>query len=625
MARRDLDDDGRKKSAREDQARQEEQEQERQEELERQQDQAQARDAAQDALGNQGVMEMMGVVSTKAGEAGQGADHLERKDTEEIGVDYGGDDVPADAPITMEDLVRSWNPSTQRGQDKEPFREGVGTEDLPDPDPAILKALGPLPALRARDGVFLSAQAAALDPAPVVLTAARLAGGGPLHRVLAFLTAPVRPPLVDPRVVVVRARALAFAALASEATLEALPASDRAPARTFARFLLELASRRRILAEVLDHVAEQKLQLPMAVQLVEPLLATLPTDAPEQPVSPSVEQIEHLRATLQHLTPRTTAATLVPELPAAAAAADPDDDDPLGLDELLAQGHRPDPLAGTYEHLLAAAEKIAVAASRTRVDAAAAVLAVGSVLGPATCRPLAARAAAELDAEAGRALQLLVEVARAIQQRSVPPPGIRNGLRRAAKAVDVCWTQFCGWLAGAVASTVPPPPGLQLPPLLTDDALGRALLEGRTDDARAALAGETHLDAVTARALLARGPDAAEEWHRAAALARAAGRPALARLVDLWAVLAAPRDRGRTLGQALRVQQEAFAAGDDLAFAAVTLALLDLGHRSRPDRVAAQRLEACRRIVALGPTAGLAVLVRWTPDEADPAGDTLAP
>jgi hypothetical protein len=620
VARRDPDDPGRKKSLRENEQKQDEElEQLQEQERDRQQDQQQTRDAAQDALGNQAVQEMLGVVSAKAGEAGQGADLAERKDTEAIGVDYGGDDVPADAPITMEDLVRSWNPTTARGQDKDPFREGTGTEDLPPPDPALVEALGPLPPLAVRDAVFLSAEAAALDPGGLVRTAVRLAHATPLARCVGFLAAPARGALVDRRVVVVRARALAFAALLAEVAAESAPAEQRAELRSEHRFLLEVATRRRVLPELLEQVAEQKLQLPMAAALVAPGLSGLVADTPSGR-SPSVEQIEHLKATLLELAPRVGAGSLVPELPPAApAAASTEDDDPLGIDAILADGFTVDPLGPQYDQLLAAAEKLAVACTKLRVEAAGAILVVASVLGSATSATLARRAAAELDAEAARVLQLLVEIARAIQQRAVPPAGVRNGLRRAAKGVDLAWNQLCAWLSGVVSAVIPPPAALALPPLPVDDALGAALSEGRADDAHALLSG-LQGTGVAARLLVAPvGPDTALECHRVATLARAEGRPALARLIDLWALLGAGSGGARLLGQALRVQQEAFQTADDLSFAVVTHLLLDLTARSRPDRVRAQHLEACRRLAPFGPTAGLALLSRWVPPD-EPEG-----
>jgi hypothetical protein len=626
VPRRDPDDQGRKKSVRDTE---QEQEQEQEQEKELHQDQQQSRDAAQDAVGNQAVQDMMGVVTAKAGEAGQGADLAARKATEEIGIDYGGDDVPADAPITMEDLVRSWNPTTTRGQDKEAFRDALGTEELPEVDPALSEALGPLPPLRVRDAVFLSAAATALDPGPTLRTAVRLAGASALARVVRWFAGPPRVPLVDPRVVVVRARALAFATLLAESTCEAVPAADRALLRPMHRFLLELAAQRQVLQELLDKVAAEKTLLPLAADLVQLGLPGTPEPAGSGQ-SPSVEQIEHVKATLLEWLPRVPAATLVPELPPAATPgpAVEDDDDPLGLDALFGRTETTDPAGPQYDSLLAAAEKLAVASARTRVEAAAAVLATTSVLGTATASSLARRAARELDAEAGKVLQLLVEVARAIQQRAVAPPGVRNGLRRGAKGVDLCWTQFCGWLTGVVAHAIPPPPALALPPLPKDTELDQALTEGSRAAARAAIPVSAAPEVQVARLLLADlGPTTAEDAHRVAAGARAAGRPALARLVDLWVVVAAAEDRGRALGMALRVQQEAFVAGDDLAFAVVTHVLLDLTVRTRPDRVAAQHLEACRRLHSLGPTAGLALLTRWSPREENAAEDrdTLAP
>ncbi|MEQ1507951.1 MAG: hypothetical protein ABMB14_37330, partial [Myxococcota bacterium] len=96
----------------------------------------QARDAAQDALGNQGVAEMLGVSAPRPGEAGFASDARSAR-TESQGPQLGGDDVPDDGPLTLDDLVRSWNPTTRKGQDTDADALDP-LEELPPEDEALL-------------------------------------------------------------------------------------------------------------------------------------------------------------------------------------------------------------------------------------------------------------------------------------------------------------------------------------------------------------------------------------------------------------------------------------------------------------------------------------------------------
>ena len=71
-------------------------------------------------------MDLSWIVSLPAGMSVEPAE----RDQEEEGVSYGGDDdLPADGPLTVDDLLRSWNPGTKRGQDSaDAYRNDLGLE-----------------------------------------------------------------------------------------------------------------------------------------------------------------------------------------------------------------------------------------------------------------------------------------------------------------------------------------------------------------------------------------------------------------------------------------------------------------------------------------------------------------
>ncbi|MCA9494985.1 MAG: hypothetical protein KC621_33890, partial [Myxococcales bacterium] len=214
MARPDPNDDLRKK-----QLPQQEQEEEQELEQQQEQQQEQQRDAAQDQLGNQEIATLLGLGGVKAGEAGQGTDVILRNESgDKDGADYGGDDAPSDAPIEMEDLVRSWNPGIRRGQDAPKFVETMPTGELAEEDEELLRELDEDPVEPLEDlpdGIGLSPQVVLRDPTPLVRAAVRLSDGSLLHRTWAHLLVPAAPALVDPhgRLVTTRARVLALTQL----------------------------------------------------------------------------------------------------------------------------------------------------------------------------------------------------------------------------------------------------------------------------------------------------------------------------------------------------------------------------------------------------------------------------
>ncbi len=615
MARPDPSDLDRKKRA-------PEQEQEEEQELEQKVESAQEqqRDAAQDALGNQEVSALLGLGGgVKAGEAGVGTDTLMRPEhAEKDAVDYGGDDLPPDAPIEMEDLVRSWNPGTRRGQDAPKFVEQMPTGALDDEDPELLAALDAHPpAPRERGpGVRLSVEAVLRDPTPLVRQARRLSDGSPLHRAWLALLDPTARCLVDPhgRLPLVRARVIALAKLLVEDALRASPRPEDTLA--FATSCLELSVRGPFVDRVNDDVRTRELKLPATVDLVKATLERLPA----QPItgrSTSVEVIEQVRALLDDLAPQVPASSWLVALPT--AEEHPPEDDPLGLDGLLASltGGLPDPAQGVHDAALESAEKLAAGCARLRTDAAAWLLALADVLGPRTSPEALGRVASQVDLEVPKVLQLLVEIARAIRQRAVPPAGLRNGLKRAAKSLDLAFTHVAGWVAGALVGCAGTDPSVALPPLATSDPLSSALAERRPAEALPWLEARARDDLGRAAVVLLRAAAGEVDVPATAALADALrrARPALAAALDVVAVSAAARaGGGQDLAQELA--ERAFEAGDDLILAVASQVEIDLAE----DRAAA-RWAAVWRVASFGAGAGRTLLLRhvWPEDEDDRA------
>ena len=423
MARTDRRGESRKKSPEETPRRGQQQEEEA-EQVEVEVEQQQARDANQDRLGNQGVVELLGIPTVKPGQAGLAVEgHRDRDEENELLL--GGDNVPPDGPLTLEDLVRSWNPTTRRGQDTP--EQALGRPDgLPPEDEALLAAVRAdrspieLPASFAPDATIQPSEVAiASDLGPFVRQAARWGSGSVLHRAWARLLSPPAGALADPhgRMVFVRARASALATL--------LVADAWPRATPLVSFTLELACRADRVDEALDQVRASETRLPQAGRVLAPLLEGLPegTAAP-RPLPPSA--VAQLEAALGDVLAVTSAATLLPSM--SEPAPDEPDDDPLGIAALLADltGGAPDPLAGVYDAGLQAAEKLAGACSRLRVHAAGTLAAVGSVCAPWTAgTPTAAlvEVAATLDRDIGKVLQLLVEIGRAIRDGRCRPRG----------------------------------------------------------------------------------------------------------------------------------------------------------------------------------------------------------
>jgi hypothetical protein len=648
MSRRDRNDPQQRKRQRDEDPQQEQEEQaEQAQELERKQEQA--RDAAQDQLGNQGVAAMLGVASVKPGEAGFALDAIQNREQESEGLQLGGEEPPPDGPLTLDDLVRSWNPTTRRGQDTPDQSLGLYSA-LPEEDAELLAAVAsgqgppgaepmPLQPSTALDPLVQPLPEALLeDLGPVVRQALRLSEGTLLHRTWARAASPAAPLLTDPRGRLLHTRART-AALAGLLALDGLAHRGISLAASpLVLFLLDLSARSRCVDEALDQVRASQVRLPLARDVLAALLDGLPSGPVElRPLGPGSAQ--HLQATLAELLSLPPPASLVPSLVEPDPDPDDPDDDPLGIDRVVegVLGPKADPLAGIYDAQLQAAEKLAGACARLRVHAAGMLLAVArSASSWSSGAPAQALlgVAQEVDRGVGETLQLLVEIGRAIQRRAVPPPGVRNGLRRVARSLEQLTGQIPGWVVPVVGGVVPQ--STDLPPLVPEpaDPLAQAWAEGEPSTALAwllAQGGEAleRQAAVTfTRASAGARAGLAPELLGATERAREGGRPMLAAALSVCAGAALLQGEAQqsALRWAERDMEAAAARRNGIWLAAAALVALDL-HELQGDPEAAARLRyrAARACWLLGARAALSVLLRWRPprdddEDEEPAG-----
>ncbi len=595
----------------------------------------QLRDTQQDQLGNQEVASMLGIPTMAPGSAGLGVEGDDRDF--DLGIDFGGDDddaLPNDGPQTLADLVREWNKGTKRGRDTTAFVEPMPVEDLPPPDHALaarIKADPVSPDLPPADSIDPLLQPSdtviAGDMGAWLREAIRWSGGELPHRTLAHAVLPVAPPLLDPhgRVFLARARAATIATLMMRDG-QVLRRSPTPAVTAFVDVCLELAGQKHTVLDVWWRAQQAQLKLPVGVEVLQGELS-----GRRGGPGPSVElphpAHEHVVMVMDDLVDLPSAATLVPYVPELERDV-PEDDDPLGLDDILESftSPRADPLESLYATVLHGAERLASAVARTRVRFAG--------LGRALCdvgdqwitgAPVDAVLAlvAHADEQSGRILKLIVEIAQAARRRSVDPQGIRNGLRRAARMLDKLvrtTLRSMASLVGGILHAVPTVPEVFVPD--PDDPLVGAWADGNPAEAIAWLRRQS------------------PGWDREAAIlfTRVGAGEAAASLADPLLALAAARDARPHLAEAARViagscllwserHAEALAVGErhvelgrarrnGLLMATGALLAMEV-HQRRGEQEA---LDALRYRVAkdawhMGHRAAFTLLMRWHPAE----------
>lgn len=621
MSRRDDQDRKERRRNSPNRERDEEQEVELEEGQEKKKEAESEHSRQQNQLGNQGVQALLAAQGAGAKGQGTGKGGVEseqirkKKAHEKEGQDYGGEADPADAPLTEWDLVRDWNPVTTSPSDRTAFHEPMPDSQLPDEDAALRARLPPLAAEPTEGDLQPTVTAVIGAFSGWSRGVSRWATLGPTWPAVAFVARRSAPLLQDPggRVLLLRSRTAALSTLALGAYR--FPPTSR----PWLRSLLEIEARDGHVREAARKLGKPD-ELPTAVKLFDALVpapqddtevAPEPVELPPGPLAAWLTVVEHLAALEDP-------SGLVPQLVAPSEDED-DPDDFLGLDALMAEmtGGPKDRAEPVFRTAIQAAEKLAGATTLTRVRAAglAALLheAAGELGGPTRA---AWRALVDVaDKETQRVLQLLLEVARAAQKRTVPPPGLQNGLRRSATALQRARRAITTRSGQLWATAVHAPPELGFDPeagapwvtgdlealaALPRDAVGELFYSlTRVVDAEAML---PKLDAARR---------AATDGRIAAALGVALGAVAL-RLdqIDLVDRLAASQaDIARRAGNGVLLADAALLAIE---------AALRRGDLPRIDQIKAG---AASELARRGQPAGLTLVLRWGPP-AEELGDT---
>jgi hypothetical protein len=469
MARRD-DLDRHERADRGRQAQQEQQQEQEQEGVEQQQPEH-AR--LQDQLGNAAIAAMLG--SGGAGLSGTGLEvepARRRRAPEKPTPELGGDDDPVDVdgPLTFDEALAGVNTRASKGDDRPTFVDPMPDDVLPPEDPAFLdEVAGVRDAPRPPPTALLDAL---VQPS---VDAIRLglrdwaAGAGPFAPAsdvwaLALDVALRSPPLLqdpDGRVGLARSRvgAIAVAALMAGPALSG-PATPGDAA--FVDLVLEIRARAHRMRTVAAFTAQEDPNgLPLARDV---FLAHCPPAAGDSvPREPSENGGALLEGALFDLLDLPDPAELVP--PMREADAQEEDDDPLGLDAVIAEhtGEVPDARQALFDLAVQSAERLAMAAATTRVRlAGAAVVVAEAATDWSVGAPIDRLEAlvAKVDTDVADTLGLLVDVARAAQRRTVDRDGLHNGLRRAARGLRRIQRNTAEELGRIAAGVLPPGEGL---------------------------------------------------------------------------------------------------------------------------------------------------------------------
>lgn len=611
------------------------QEQEQEVTQEQNQEQEQQRDRSQNTLGNQAIAAMLNARADPAGaddEGGSGQSIRKRRPHEKEGQDYGGDDVIDDVPITLEDLSQSWARPVKRSEDRPRFIEPMPDDDLPPEDPAWLDQVyeapysGPFHRIQTIDALLQpSASIVARSMSGWCRAATRWAMPDLSWRSLAALLHQNAPVLQSPDARVLPAR-VAVGALAS-CLLAECPAVRRRPTietGAIIEFCLELEGRSHRVDNLLNELDELRSKLPRASDL---LGDRLPESHGFLHLKPAHgDDVRALERALDVLVYWEPLAATVPELEPPEPV-DTSEEDPLDLDAILQAntGGPGDPLDPLYKAAIHTAERLAGAASITRLRWVAAACLVAEVAQLWTGCPRAnlLQIARGLDTKIDEILKLLLEVARAAQTRSYQPRAIRNGLTRTARLIEEARSTFIEDLATLCVNLLPGPARLQLLPELHPDPLAEAIAAGQPAESLpwlASLPPDLDRDAAVFFVRSLAGQDletlrteAQELRHRS--LHEQAPGPLSTALTVVLAhahLHLGELEPCRTLAEDLRTVGRARRNGLLIAEGA----LLDMEALVRLDRLEEahqSRLQAGRLCLDLGARGALSLLARWTP------------
>jgi len=449
----------------------------------------------QNQIGNSGLAAILADQQQGHDGEGQGGASLQRR-AELKGPTHGGDDdVVDDGLLTVEELLGSANPGTSAGDDRPAFAEAIPDEELPPEDEELLASLPSepepiaLPATRAVDAL--------LQPSTTVIGAslsdwsagvARWSSPTLPWRAVAAMLRPAAPALQDPSGFVLAGRARA-AAIATWVLLESPAlAADPSPATAaLANFCLECEGRRSILRAVDATASSSSKKMPLAARLFEIDPAEAPTHLRPQPLNR--EARTWLLVTIEALVALPNASMLVPPAEAMEPLdAEDDDDDPLGLDNVLREltGGEVDPDAGAMRSIMASAEGLASLSRRARIAFAglAHILRdVGATWSHGAPHRELLEVLNRLDEALVEALQILVDVARATQAKRFAPSVLGKGLVRGARAIERAIRATHDPLVGIVSGLLPAGAAPTPVPQTPQDALHSALSEGQPANA----------------------------------------------------------------------------------------------------------------------------------------------
>lgn len=387
--------------------------------------------------------------------------------------------------------------------------------------------------------------------------------------------------------------------------------------------LLDLACRGRWVQQARE-VAVRRVGLPSAAATADGLLAAFPAvEVKPHPLPRDARG--HFRALVGELLGVLTPGHVTPSLGDPAREI-PDESNRVPLERLYDRGMR-------------ACERLACTCARVQVRAAgvAAAIAEATTQWRQGAPVIELRAAmARLDEEIGWAIELLVELARAIQRRSVQPPGIRNGLRKVAGVVDQAIAELIEEIEPLLGGAIPATPDLW-PPIFAaglGDPLAEAWNAGKPAEAVPWLLSQPpsvdrDLAMIFTRAGAGVFAGLGVELFLLSRRPELASRPTLFLAADLVAASAALHDQ--SYEPALFLSQEtyelAYRRRNGVLLTAAALGAIEahfrLGNAEKAEQV---RLEALRACIQLRSGAGFTLLLRWRPEdepEDDPATEPI--
>ncbi len=588
---------------------------------------------AQNQMGNQGVLNLMETAA--ATQAGVEIEMAKRNTAnEKEGVDYGGEDDPFDPAALDRDLFGdSWNLGTQQPTERPDFIEPMPDDELPPEDPEFVDQLAaqpppPLPPTPNTDALLQpSVDAIARSLRGWSRAVERWTGNALHRRAWGALARHGGPLLSDPhgRVLFGRARTATLCTLLC-IDGQVVDDSDTAGA-SLLHLLLELETRHWQVRSVRMSITDPKAR-PNAADLFAAVLGAPAGEVVPRRVGPVAAAA--FDSTLQSLLMLEHARHLVPRIAVPSPAA-LDDDDPLGIDGVLAgfTGGAPDAEDAVYRSALQAAERLAAAMQLSKIRMAGVAVAISEVcrLHRSVVPNLTLYDGLKyLDEQCMTILNRLRELARACQKRSLPIPDLVAALDSVAH--DLEWVRgearkvLTVILAGTLES-VPEPRPITVPP---PDPLSEAWADGNPGGALPWLRSLPHRlerDAAIVFTELAQSNDverAIEGLEDLLGQAAAAGAwPVQAATITLLTpCLLRTRNLERVMALAREHGQRAFLRRNGLWIADAALAAMEAYRLAgRPEAAVKVRLQAGTACWTLGAHGAVSLLSRWTSEIPD--------